>query len=284
VTTTVRESLLGACQAFMRPIARFLLRNGIGYREFSEVAKTAFVKVATDDYGVRGRPTNISRTAVMTGLTRKEVKRIREKLDNEQDGSQPRLGRPARLLELWHHEDDFVGEDGLPRTLEMDGPMGFRALVRRCGGDVPPGAILTELKNAGAVEELPGGKYRCIKRYFNPAGIDPYMANRYGEVMRDLAATLFFNSTHPEEHGRRFEYRVWNDEVDTRHVAKFQTLVREHGTNFLEFLDDWLVAHQATDSGGGNKSVRCGLGIYYFSDETPKARKTTRKGRETDQR
>ena len=63
----------------LRPIARLLLRGGIGYREFSEISKTAFVQVATKDYGLRGRPTNISRVAVMTGLTRKEVRRIRDK-------------------------------------------------------------------------------------------------------------------------------------------------------------------------------------------------------------
>lgn len=277
MSSTVRDTLLGACQNFMKPIARFLLRNGIGYREFSEVAKSAFVQVATDDYGVRGRPTNVSRTAVMTGLTRKEVKRIREKLSDDDKTAQPRLGRPAQLLELWHHDDDFIGQDGLPRILKMEGPDGFRNLVRRCGGDVPPGAILTELKNAGAVEESSDGKLRCVKRHFNPAGIDPYMAARYGQVLADLATTLYFNSVHPNEGDRRFEYRVWNDKVDIRHVGRFQTLIREHGTNLLEFLDDWLAAHQKSGSVDEGKDVRCGLGIYYFSDESAKARRTSRK-------
>lgn len=261
----------------MKPIARFLLRNGIGYREFSEVAKSAFVQVATDDYGVRGRPTNVSRTAVMTGLTRKEVKRIREKFSEDIEAAQPRLGRPAQLLELWHHDDDYVGDDGRPRILEMDGPAGFRNLVRRCGGDVPPGAILTELKNAAAVEESSDGKLRCVKRHFNPAGIDQYMADRYGQVLADLATTLYFNSMHPEEVDRRFEYRVWNDKVDSRYVQKFQALIREHGTNLLEFLDDWLAAHQKAGSVDDGKDVRCGLGIYYFSDGIPKAKRLSRK-------
>ncbi len=270
MTTTVRETLLGACHAFMQPIARFLLRNGIGYREFSEVAKTAFVRVATDDYGVRGRPTNISRTAVMTGLTRKEVTRIRRQDADNKEKTHPRLGRPAQLLELWHHDDDFMGEDGLPRVLSMEEPLGFRDLVKRCGGDVPPGAILTELKNAGAVKEVSEGMFQCVKRYFNPSGIDPYMANRYGEVMHDLAATLHFNSVHPDESARKFEYRVWNDQVDMRHLAKFHSLVRDHGTNLLEFLDDWLASHQAKGEDGKSKTVRCGLGIYFFSDEARK--------------
>ena len=62
----------------MPSICRLLLRHEIGFREFSDLAKAAFVQVATEDYGIRGRPTNISRVAVMTGLTRKEVKRLRD--------------------------------------------------------------------------------------------------------------------------------------------------------------------------------------------------------------
>jgi hypothetical protein len=79
---TAKNNVLSALLKALRPIARFLMKSGIGYREFAEISKSAFVDVATSDYGLRGRPTNISRVAVMTGLTRKEVKRLREKNSN----------------------------------------------------------------------------------------------------------------------------------------------------------------------------------------------------------
>lgn len=72
----LKQQVLDAFLLVMRPIVRILLRYGIGYREFLEVTKTAYVDVASSDFGLRGRPTNISRVAVMTGLTRKEVKRL----------------------------------------------------------------------------------------------------------------------------------------------------------------------------------------------------------------
>ncbi|MGD8964745.1 MAG: DUF6502 family protein, partial [Gammaproteobacteria bacterium] len=104
----VRESLLAACQKFMEPIARFLIKHGIGYKEFADVAKIAFVNVATEEYGKRGRPTNISRTSVLTGLTRKEVKRVRTQLEAGHRMATPRLGKPAQLLEIWHHDEQFL--------------------------------------------------------------------------------------------------------------------------------------------------------------------------------
>jgi hypothetical protein len=66
-----KNIVLSALLKALRPLARILMQSGIGYREFSEISKSAFVDVATTDYGLRGRPTNISRVAVMTGLTSK---------------------------------------------------------------------------------------------------------------------------------------------------------------------------------------------------------------------
>lgn len=266
MASEVRQSLLAACQTFMEPVARYLLRNGIGFKEFSEAAKLAFVKVASTDYGIRKRQTNISRTAVLTGLTRKEVKRIRDLLAEGQTIASPQPGRPAQVLDIWHHDEDFLQDDGKPRDLPFEGEFGFRSLARRAGGDVPPGALLTELKNAGAVTEVSENVFRCLKRHFNPSGIDPYMAARYGEVMRDLAATLLFNAAAEGEEDRRFEYRVWNDRLSNKFVKRFESLVRDHGSNMLEFLDDWLATHQESDDADVTSYRRCGLGLYYFQD------------------
>ena len=54
----IQRQILDALLVALRPLARALLRVGIGYREFAEMSKTAFVDVATTDYGLRGRPTN----------------------------------------------------------------------------------------------------------------------------------------------------------------------------------------------------------------------------------
>ena len=70
--------LLDASRNALKPLFRIFLRSGISYKDFTEVAKSLFVEISTDEYGLRGRKTNISRVAIMTGLTRKEVKKIRD--------------------------------------------------------------------------------------------------------------------------------------------------------------------------------------------------------------
>jgi hypothetical protein len=261
----VRRAIVSACRYFMQPIARFLMKNGVTFKEFAEVAKLAFVEVATNEYGLRNRPTNISRTAVLTGLTRKEVKRIRETTDFAGEYSPRELGRPAQILSLWFSNPQFLGEDGKPRSLEFEGDGGFRDLCRLGGGDVPPGALLTELKRAKAAEEADDGKIRALKRHYNPAGIDEFQATRFGECLHDLADTVEFNLGTERPNERRFESRVWNDKISLQFANRFQMLAREHGQAILATLDDWLTAHESKLPSSQDLPLRrCGVGIYFF--------------------
>ena len=72
-----KQTVLAAFRLIFRPIARILLLAGITWKEIAEVCKATLVEVATDDFGIKGRPTNVSRVAILTGFTRKEVARLR---------------------------------------------------------------------------------------------------------------------------------------------------------------------------------------------------------------
>ena len=73
---SIKLTLLRAYQVLLGPLIRILLRQGISYAEFSEIAKAVYVEVALKDFKVAGRKATRTRVAVMTGLTRKEVKRV----------------------------------------------------------------------------------------------------------------------------------------------------------------------------------------------------------------
>ncbi|MGB5721760.1 MAG: DUF6502 family protein, partial [Woeseiaceae bacterium] len=61
MTDDIKKRVLDAFLLVMRPMVKILFRYGVGYAEFAEVTKTAFVDVASTEFGIRGRPTNISR-------------------------------------------------------------------------------------------------------------------------------------------------------------------------------------------------------------------------------
>ena len=128
------------------------MRNSVGAREFCELAKTAFVDVATETYGLRGRPTNISRTSILTDLTRKEVRRIRDKLDSHQPLAMPKASIADGIFQAWTTDPTYLDSDGEPHSIPVEGsPPSFSDLVHQAAGDIPPGAMLTELTRIGAI-------------------------------------------------------------------------------------------------------------------------------------
>ena len=73
----MRKTLALTILKLLRPLVRVLLKNGVSYGEFTELAKQSFVMTAELDYRPDSRKQSVSRIAMMTGITRKEVSRIR---------------------------------------------------------------------------------------------------------------------------------------------------------------------------------------------------------------
>ena len=168
-----RSRLLRACYSLMVPVARFLLRSGVGFKEFAEVSRIAFVEVASTDFGLRGRPTNISRVAAMTGIARKEVRRLRSLRASYEDDLRVDVGPLSDVLQRWHADRKYLDRNGRPRPLRMQGRSpSFKGLVRLSAGDIPAGAIKVELIRSGSVVEDDKGLLHAVRRQVVPADLD----------------------------------------------------------------------------------------------------------------
>lgn len=270
MSSSLKVAALKACKHFMLPIARFLLRNGIGYKEFAEISKLAFVQVASDDYGLRGRQTNMSRISVMTGLNRKEIRKLRDRLEAEDWEPDSTLSKPATVLATWFTSPTYVGRKGSPKWLPFEfrsDRATFAGLVREVGGDVPPGAMLKELTRAGCVKEVRPGIWKAIKRQYSPSGVDLFQVQRFGECLHDLASTIVSNMEQKDPNSRLFEFRAWSDKVDPKEVSALKEVVTGQGKDYLESIDNWLEGRTVKkDSPGQRDRLRCGVGVYYFQD------------------
>lgn len=274
MSSQLTTAALKACRHFMLPIARFLLRNGVGYREFAEISKLAFVQVASGEYGLRGRQTNMSRVSVMTGLNRKEIRKLRDRLESEDWEPDPNLSKPVAVLAKWFTSPEYIGPKGSPKWLPFETKKGresFSDLVREVGGDVPPGAMLKELVRAECVKEVKPGVWKALKRQYSPTGVDFFQVQRFGEGLHDLAQTIVTNMAHENPDPRLFEFRAWSDRIHPKDVRALRSTVAAQGNTYLESIDDWLESHGSKEvpeqkSVGYGKSgrLRCGVGVYYF--------------------
>lgn len=253
----------------MIPVARFMLNVGVGYKEFAEISKLAFVQVASDEYGIRGRKTNMSRVSVMTGLNRKEIRRIRDRLENEDWTLDPELSKPASVLTTWFTDTAYLGPKGAPVWLPYEaegGRRSFSSLVRQVGGDVPPGAMLRELRRGGCIREVRPGIWKALKRQYSPGGVDVFQVQRFGECLHDLANTMGRNYLeHPEPADRLFEFRAWASNVRGDSTPLLKEFIARNGNEYLEAVDDLLAKNLSDQTElDGNPTIRCGVGVYYF--------------------
>jgi len=265
---------LSACGAALRPLVRLLLKQGVMHREFVELAKEVYVDVARQDYGLRGRPTNTSRVALLTGLDRKEVSRIRKRLEADGDDLLPlsrQQDRIARLLSGWHQDPDYQQPDGKPVALPLEGPApSYADLVTRYAGDVAGITILRELERTGAVRIHDGRTVEVLRRNYRLDTADPAALERAGSVLADIGHTVAHNLHRDEATDSRFEARATNLNVPRSALTAYREMVYRECQAFLERLDAWLTDHDSTDD---DTPHRVGLGIYWIqSDPKPGSR------------
>jgi hypothetical protein len=265
--------MLNAVYACMLPLARLMLRSGITYQQFESVAKRAFVRAAAEDSDTRGRPTNTSRIAVKTGLSRKDVKRLREVLLTEAASPTGRVGDQsgplARVLHAWHVDQRFVGRDGKPRDLEFqDEELGFGALVRAVAGDVPPGAVRTELKRAGAITDLEDGRLRAVKRYYVPGTVDEKAITVVSGMIFPLASGVAHNTDPSRTAGGFIQRYAFSQSLPPDAVDRFRVWSREQATRFIEQMDDWLADNEQDVAGSSSRDPvdyrNAGVGVFYY--------------------
>lgn len=265
------DLVLRGCESFLRPVASFCLRAGIGYKEFAEVTKRAFVAVASEEYGIRSRPTNISRVAVLTGLTRKEVSRIRLSLESNSLKFDLLRSPVNKVMENWHSDPDFHDGNG-PMWLAYEGESpSFLELVRRYGGDIPPKALLKELERGGAIETR-DGRVRPLVRFFEPNTMDDEFVTSTFFSLTNLATTLRHNAIVDRSKNGFIERYVWSNGLSEEALRSFSRMSQEKAVEFLDALDAWLVGHIDANMRPEELASKpkdavekgAGLGIYYF--------------------
>jgi hypothetical protein len=265
--TVAPRPIVNASLRWLRPIARWLLKSGVTWKEFAELSRGVFIAVAEQEFGLRGRPTNVSRIALLTGMTRREVRRYRETVAPipHDPKAEDDLNHASRVLAGWHLDPEFTDQLGRPRSLPAsgEGPT-FAALVRRYAGDIPATALTKELLRSGSIARGDDGLFRALRRFYMPRAMDGHAVERAGNVLADLASTVEHNLAREGSEPARFEGRAQNRHVDPRHLPAFRAFMEREGQAFLERCDEWLTAHEASAEAGPR--VRLGVGIYAIQD------------------
>ena len=260
-----KSPLEQAVTLLLRPLFRILLRQGMAFTAFEKLAKRVYVDLAFNEFGLPGKKPSISRTSILSGLTRKDVQRLLAEPDERATAVDANYNRAARVLSGWVRDGDFADAAADPRPLEVDGERGFAGLVRRYSGDMPARAVLDELLRVGAVQRLADGRIELRTRAYVPAHGDEEKLNILGQDVADLIATIDHNLQHAGSDAR-FQRKVMYRGIAPRALPAFRKLSATQAQALLERLDRWLAAQLESQphADPGSAHARVGLGIYYF--------------------
>jgi hypothetical protein len=271
--TTSRNHLLHALRRVLRPIVRVLIRAGIRFDEFAELARGVFVETAIRDGLDNVTVPTRARVSVVTGVSKQQVDYY---IDNK--GAIPSV-KPTlasimvEVLQKWHTDPQYVGPYGIPLELEFElstGGRSFRTLVGLVTETTSPGIVLEELLRVGSVTYSGEKHFRAVSRYFMmPEPMSPQQIEYFGNTMTRLAQTLEFNMD-PKNSNKRLERFVLADRgLPADILPKFESYARERATGFLLDLDNWLTPYSTPNSGDDSPRMATGLNVFIYVEPPP---------------
>jgi hypothetical protein len=144
----------------------------------------------------------------------------------------------------------------------------FSGLVRKYGGDIPPGAMRTELKRIKAIEETSSGKLKVLKR--NVSGLDVHekLITGLARVLYPAAITIAHNTS--QESKTWIQRTVATDSVREGDLPRLRRISSDRLVEFTESIDDLFVAYESLyeDDESATFGQSVGIGVFYFEQST----------------
>ena len=265
----VQSALIAALKRLLRPLVRLLIREGLTFPALSALLKEVYVSVGERDYvPADGRQTD-SRISLLTGVHRKDVRRLRSGGDDEVPGPPAALSLSAQIIALWAGSPDFADGAGapcpLPRFAE-DGPS-FESLVTRVSKDIRPRAVLDDWLDRGLAHFDSRGRVALTEAALVPREDFEQLAFFLGRNLHDHIAACDHNLA-----GRRLpfiERAVYYDQLTPEAIARLGSLAHDLGMTALLTLNREANALAQRQEGGPDADHRMSFGVYFYATPEP---------------
>ena len=267
--TRNHNALNAAVVKLLRPLVRIFIRNGFSCGAFTELARWVYVDVAREEFPLKGRKQTDSRVSVLTGLSRKEVRRLRDMQKPVDTISSSCFNRAARVISGWRRDPQFCDIEGRPNVLPLEGEaISFTSLVKLYSGDISARAILDELLANRSVVVSPDNMIRLTADVYLHKTDKSKMHEILGKDVGLLVNTIDHNIE--DTKGKPWlQRKVSYDNIPAEAVEKIRRLSTKSGQTLLEHLDRLISQYDRDVNpkalGAGRKLV--GVGVYYFEED-----------------
>lgn len=259
-------SIISALEHCLKPIARLCIHFGIDHRNLSEMMKSAFVSVAKDEFKVNGKSQTDSRIALLTGVHRKDVRRLLGRAPQKSGTHQQ--GLVANLIAQWLGSPELVDEHGepiaIPRNPHPDYKTSFISLAESLTNDIHPRALMDECVNRGIIRLDDDGMVHLIVESLIPADDLDEKAHFFGQTIHDhiSAAEHNLNGGEPPFLDR-FVCHEGLSESDVHAIA---TAARKAAMSALKQVNNHAIKHKKQHYEEVTKpEYRIHFGTFFYS-------------------
>jgi hypothetical protein len=260
-------ALLRALRRLLGPLVRLLLEHQITFPAFANLLKSVYVEEASRSFAIPGRPQTLSRLTLLTGIHRKDVKRLRDE-PPQSDSVPTSISLGSQIVVRWTTDPTYQTTDGeplaLPRLARDTVVPSFESLVESLSKDIRPRAVLDEWRRLGIATIDADDHVHLVANAFVPEHGFDEKAYYLGRNIHDhLAATAHNLSDHDKP---MFERSVYFPGLRAESVATLEELSSRLGMEALQRMNREARALQQADESESNADKRMRFGVYFYHE------------------
>lgn len=267
----------------IRPLAQLMMAQGMTYRDFADIGKTAFLEEAQSLLSKQEAKPTISHISLISGLHRKEVSQfvgenpeapIKRIVTDKNSGSSY-----AGVIAEWISNPVFAGTDGKPAVLPYSASgttPSFSMLVEKISKDVRPNVFLSEMQRLGLID-ISGDKNETIALQMDAFVPKDNFEEKIGLFEHNIgdhlkaAVSNMGNDAPPF-----FERSAFHNRLSPQDVELLRQFINKDGMDFLKTVyKNAKDLSEKSDAAGQLKSeseqrITCGLYFYAEPNTTSK--------------
>jgi hypothetical protein len=260
-------SFVRALITLCRPLVKLLLKRGVTLPEFNQLLKKLYIDIAESEFQLPNKRQTDSRIHLLTGIHRKDVKKLRESQETEQDTVPQSVSLGGLLVSRWTALPEYLDSDNnplpLPRHSDEQTKISFESLVRSVNKDIRPRVILDEWLHMGIVRINDDDLIELNTRAFVPEKGFDELAYYFGRNLSDHVAAAAHNLSDTDK--RFLERSVYYEKLSKESVDKLDKMSRDLGMQALQSINKEALKLQTVDEKKDIEFQRINFGVYFYS-------------------
>lgn len=263
----IQMALIKAVSMLCKPLIRLLIEKGVSFPQFRELMKELYVEVADSHFSLDDKKPSDSRIFVLTGVHRKDIKRIRQQDKKQNSTTSSSASLSGEIVARWISMPEYMDENGNPRPLlknKKNSECEFDQLVSSVNKDVRPKVILEEWLRL-SIAHMEDNYVILNQSAFVSNKEFNDMAYYLGHNVHDHIASCVNNIMNEDE--PMLERSVYYASLTEDSVNKLRTISNKKSNDLLQHLNKQAIKFYDADKDKDDANHRIRLGIYWYQTQ-----------------